>query len=875
MTSLLKRFISVFFRQFVGRHYMLISALSVLVSALAVWVIATQWNINSDFKALLPTSSEAYQAMEEVGNRVGSGSALFVVIDSPDGQANKRFAKDYADKLRELDQVALAHYKNDKTFFEEHKLLYLQPDDLRTLHDRIKKKIRDKKKKSNPLFVDLGGSSEDEGLKTDDIEQKYDDQAHQEYKEYLVSDDGYSMTIVVRFVESSTNLEATNRLLDQVDAVGHSLDPSSYHPEMKLEYGGGLVNRQAEYSSILSDVRTSAIFTIVGLFLVIGLYFRRLRALTFVLTPLIMGVIWTLAIGFLLFGELTTVTVFIFAILLGLAIDFSIHLLSGYNHLRAEGMKPVDALVGCYSTTGKATVIGAFTTFVTFVVLSFAQFRGLSQFGQVASIGVICTLLAMLVVLPALILTVQHVLTHEPSAPGSTFLGIAPGGLFKEARVRRFAPLFLLAAAGLAALAMTQLPKVAFEENFRNIGEIEWPWAEEEKERSPAEVAEADAAHQARVVVKHAIEARGEMDPETFEPPREQNSTGAKWTSAVGSAQSSTPTVLLFDDPENARKVFRLMDERLENGELDTVRSLGSIHAFVPGTREEQEERIVEIRRIDELLADEDLSVLGKKDRERVDELSESLEAEPVDVYDLPPWSKRLFRESGDGAHAPAEGEEIAFEYIIYVNSAVNAMNGADARRYLAQLQDVREASGVDFRIGSQAYIYVAMLDELKTDGVRMMGIALLVVFLILAFVFRNPFRGLVALTPLLLGALWMFGLAGWLGIRLDFFNVIILPVIIGVGVDDGVHFYHHYRDLGPGSVGAVIRKVGAAIAMTSVTSMIGFGGLAVTTHDGLQSIGYLAIAGIASTLVATLLVLPAILWMGEKYDIQWLVGGE
>ncbi|MFW6057454.1 MAG: efflux RND transporter permease subunit, partial [Persicimonas sp.] len=649
----------------------------------------------------------------------------------------------------------------------------------------------------------------------------------------------------------------------------------SYHPEMKLEYGGGLVNRQKEYGSILSDVRISAIFTILGLFLVIGLYFRRLRAVSFVLTPLIMGVLWTLAIGFSIFGELTTVTVFIFAILLGLAIDFSIHLLSGYNHLRAEGMEPVDALVGCYSTTGRATVIGAFTTFVTFVVLSFAQFRGLSQFGQVASIGVICTLLAMLVVLPALILTVQHVLAHKPSAPGSTFLGLAPGSLFNEARVRRFAPLFLLAAAGFVALAMTQLPKVGFEDDFHDIGQIEWPWAEQEEEQSPAQAAEAEAAHRARVVVKHAIEARGEMEPETFEEPREQTSTGAKWTSAVGSAQSSTPTVLLFDDPEDARDVFRLMDERLENGELDTVRSLGSIHAFVPGTRQEQEERIVEIRRIDELLADEDLSVLDKKDRERVDELSVSLDADPVDVYDLPPWSKRLFRESGDAAHPPAEGEEIAFEYIVYVNSAVNAMNGVDARRYLTQLQDVREASGVDFRIGSQAYIYVAMLDEIKTDGVRMMGIALVVVFLILAFVFRHPFRGLVALTPLLLGALWMFGLAGWLGIRLDFFNVIILPVIIGIGVDDGVHFYHHYRDLGPGSVGAVMRKVGSAIVMTSVTSMIGFGGLTVTSHDGLQSIGYLAIAGIASTLVATLLVLPAILWLGEKYDIQWLVGGE
>jgi predicted RND superfamily exporter protein len=886
MTGLLKRFIAVFFRRIVGRHYLLISALSVLLSALSVWVIASQWNINSDFKALLPRTSDAYKAMEEVGDRVGSGSALFVVIDSPDAEANKRFAKAYADELRSLPQVALAHYHNDKSFFKKHQLLYLQEGDLKELHDRLEEKIRDAKKKANPFFVSLAKPDEDQDDELFDkaqMEEKYKGLAHQDHKEYLVSDDGYSMTLVVRFVETSTDLEATNKLLDKVREVGQSLEPTTYHAEMGLEYGGGLVNRQEEYSSILDDVQSSALFTLVGLLLVIGLYFRRIRAVLFVLAPLIMGVLWTLAAGFLIFGELTTITVFIFAILLGLSIDFSIHLLSGYDLARSEGRDPVNALIRCYSTTGKATVIGAFTTFVTFVVLSFAQFRGLSQFGQVASIGVICTLFAMLVVLPAIILAVHRLAPFDPPTPGdASSTPESSNGhdttWFDTAKLRPFGPLFLLVAVGLTTFAVIQLPTLGFEENFRNVGQIQWPWVEGEAQQidqqkaSPEDHANAHAIGVARQIAEQAEEVRERVQLDTYVRDREQNSTGDKWTSAVGD-QSSTPTVLLFDDADKAAQVYRFMDARLKDGQLETVRSIGSVHAFVPASIEEQNKRLAQIRRIDGLLNDSDLSVMSKKERKRIEDLQGKLGVETVSAKDLPVWTKRLFKESGPQAKKPDEGQEYAYEYLIYVNSAVSSMVGSDARHFLGQLQDVREQSGVDFRIGSQAYIYTAMLEEIQTDGALMMSIALVIVLLLLMLAFRHVLRGMVAMTPLVLGALWMFGIAAFLGLKLDFFNVIILPVIVGIGVDDGVHFYYHYREEGRGSTGHTLRHVGAAIVMTSITSMIGFGGLAVTDYDGLQSIGYLAIIGIATTLVATLLVLPPILWLGEKYDIHWLVG--
>ncbi len=871
MQEQVHQFVRVYMERVVARYYGIISVLSLVVSALAIWVIATTWNINSDFKALLPQTAPAALAMTEVADRVGSGSALFVVIDSPDQEANLKFAETFSTELRSIPSVALAHYHNDKTFFEKHQLLYMDVEDIKTLRERIEASIKQKKKEANPLFVQLRKKKDDGPLvQTDDIEEKYSSQTQNTYKEYLISDDGYSLTIVVRFVESSTDLVATNKLLDRVREIATELKPTEYHPEMTVELGGGLVNRQKEYTSIVSDIITSAIFTIVGLFTVIALYFRRFRGVILVLGPLIMGILWTLAAAFMLYGELTTVTVFIFAILLGLGIDFAVHLLAGYDHERLDGHEPVEALVHCFTGTGKATVLGGLTTFATFVVLSFAQFRGLSQFGTVASMGIIFSLIAMLVVMPSLLLSLQKMKPYSPHQPGKE--GPLLDRLINESMVQKWSRPALIVAFFLSAFAVYEFKNVEFEENFRKIGQIEPFWVDKDAEQREADLKASEAAAKgvARQVFVNARQIRESADPETFVMDREQLSVGAKYSSA-NQGQSSTPTILLFDDAEKASHVYGVMNQMHRDGKLETVRSIASVHAFLPGTAEEQAARMVEINKIKEVLDREGTAFLNDEQKKTVEDLQKRLDVSPVSVKELPDWTKRLFREAGPAAKPAAEGEEFAYEYLIYVNEAIDHMKGEEARRFLGEVASVAEASGQELRIGSQSYIYTAMLDEIKTDGARMMGIALVVVVFILTFGYRSPFRAAMAMLPLTIGGFWMFGAMGWFGIKLDFFNVVIIPVVIGIGVDDGIHFYQRYLDKGFGSIGAVFRQVGSAVAMTSVTSMIGFGGLAVTNYAGLQSIGYVAITGITCALFSTLLLMPSILWFAEKHGWTWI----
>jgi predicted RND superfamily exporter protein len=880
MHQLFKRAIEGLVRRIVVPHHRSIVAVSLVVTTLSAWVIVSQWNINSNLRVLLPEHSQAAQSMRRVDARVGSSTSLFVVVDSPDMEANKEFARAYAQQLRELPSVALAHFHNDKQFFEDHQLLYLDEETLADLRRHVDSEIEEAKKKANPLFVSLddesGDSTESEGgTSVEDLRERSDDMAHAEHPEYFTSPDGYSLTIMVRFSQSSSDLTATHRLLEKIRQLGQSLEPTDYHSDMTLAYGGGLIDRKNKYRSILGDLKGSALFTILGLFALLGLYFRRIRAVALVLLPLSMGVVWTLAGAFLWFGELNTISAFIFAILLGLGIDFSIHLLSGYDHARIDGLEPEEALVETYQGTGRATLIGASTTFMTFGVVGFAQFRGLSQFGQMASAGVLLSIIAMFLVLPSLILTIQGWVPHRPvRGVGHT---TEESGWFRTSIVERTTPVALGVIVVLTTLAAIQIPNVGFEEKFDAFGQFTWPWtrwvAQEEKP-DPAERARDDGKTIGGHVANVTVDVREQMEPESFQPERRQTTTKAKYSSAVNLKYSSAPTVLVFDSAEAARTVYRLMNERKEAGKLDTIRSIGGIYAFLPGTRQQQQKRLEEIRKIRNLLDREDLSVLSDEKRERIERLRGKLDVDaPVSLNHLPTWTKQLFKESGPQAKEPRSGEPFAFEYVLYLTEAVNYMNGPEARRYIGQIRDVRERAreryDVDFTIGSQAYIYLSMLREIKREGPVMIGAALVLVLLLLMSTFQHPLRGLVALVPLGLGSTWLFGLMGWLSFDLDFFNVVILPVVIGIGVDDGVHFYRRYLETGPGTVASTLRWVGSAILMTSVTSGLGFGGLAITDQASLQSIGWLAVFGIGSTFLATVLAMPPLLYLAERSD--WL----
>jgi predicted RND superfamily exporter protein len=142
--------------------------------------------------------------------------------------------------------------------------------------------------------------------------------------------------------------------------------------------------------------------------------------------------------------------------------------------------------------------------------------------------------------------------------------------------------------------------------------------------------------------------------------------------------------------------------------------------------------------------------------------------------------------------------------------------------------------------------------------------VSLIIVFKVL---FLRKLRWvLLALLPLSASFVWMFGLMVLFGWKLNFYNLVVLPTVLGIGDDSGIHIVHRYLEEGRGSIVTVLRSTGEHISASAATTIIGFGGLLYSSYPGMQSIGQLAVLGIAMTLVAALVLLPAIVqWMEDR----------
>jgi uncharacterized protein len=138
---------------------------------------------------------------------------------------------------------------------------------------------------------------------------------------------------------------------------------------------------------------------------------------------------------------------------------------------------------------------------------------------------------------------------------------------------------------------------------------------------------------------------------------------------------------------------------------------------------------------------------------------------------------------------------------------------------------------------------------------------ALGAVLVLLWIDFRSLTHSLLAMTPLLLGFVQMCGLFGWFNIPLNPANMIVLPVILGIGVDHGVHLVHLWRQ----QRGRFVLNDSTAVAMllTATTTTASFGVLILARHQGLQSLGQVLTLGVTTCLFSSILFFPALLrWM-------------
>ncbi|MFT6232074.1 MAG: putative exporter, partial [Myxococcota bacterium] len=265
---------------------------------------------------------------------------------------------------------------------------------------------------------------------------------------------GNTARVLIRPTGSSHDQEFAFALMADVERI---LDETLPGTGVEVTWIGGAYRHNVEdVAGVKRDVAVTSGASAAMVLLVILIVFRSFKALPIVFIPLIVANVVNFAIIRVAIGHLNTYTSFGSAVLIGLGIDFAVHLVARYREERARGLDVDDAITMAWDRTGPACATAALTSAAGFVALGVAEFRGFSQLGLVLGTGLIISLLAMLVCLPLLLSWL------DKEAP--PMLGQSPKRARKSASTYSFAPIGLMAFVLVTALVGTlRLPETAFE----------------------------------------------------------------------------------------------------------------------------------------------------------------------------------------------------------------------------------------------------------------------------------------------------------------------------------------------------------------------------------------------------------------------------
>lgn len=769
---------------------------SILLTAFcSIFVYRLGRKLETDLVALIPENYQSVKTLNEIKQRVGGVGSLVVLVQSPDFEANRRFAEDLAHELQDEKYetyINFVDYKRDAEFYRKNALLFMETDDLDEVLTRIDDYIIQEKLKLSPLYISL--DDEEAVLDFSDIESKYRT-ADNGDETYYTNSDRTILALEAMAAGTVSNIGFAKDMQRVIQQAVKKVNPRAYHPQMLIEYGGPFKNKIDEYDTILSDVRSTLIFGVMGIVALLTFYFRQPLAAFFVAIPLALGLIWAFAITYWVIGNLNTMTAFLFVILFGLGIDFGIHMFARYLEVRMDKTDVRMSIETMLSQTGQAILTAAITTSIAFFSLTLTDFRGFSEFGFIVGTGIVMSLVSMTTVLPAVLvladqrfmwIRMRHVWGHNWGGSRGHF---------------PYPKLVIAGALLLTIYLGIHLRDIDFEYDFTNL-----------RSNLPASV-----------------------------KVKQKMTTIPKYGS-----ESQSYGIVLADSKTELDEIVDALEKKIaEDDPTPTIDKVKTLWTELRG-QDEKLELIGEIR----VLADgEGAKLIKGTQKAKLDSLCELLDVKRLSVEDLPENLLRKF-ETIDGSQA----------YFAQILPSVQLRDGKNAIAFAEDSHEIQTASGKVFYSSSSNIIFADMLRLMLRDSPRAISLTVIVVFLILLTDFRSLRSALLVIFPLACGTVWMCGSLYLQDLKLNFYNMVALPTIIGMGIDNGVHLYHRYRQEGPGSMPVVIRSTGGAMFISMLTTMVGFFGLMMATHPGLNSIGRLALIGLLTCFVAAVLVLPAIL---------------
>ncbi len=611
---------------------------------------------------------------------------------------------------------------------------------------------------------------------------------------------------------------------------------------VRVRLTGSAAIAHDELGSVREGMGIAGLLTLVLVLSLLTIGLRSPRLVIATLATLVMGLIWTATFATVAIGSLNLISVAFAVLFIGLSVDFGIHFALRYKEEieagpgSAGGSAEASAVQAAAMARAAEGVGGALTLCAVAAAIGFFSFvptsyRGMSQLGLISGAGMFIALGANLTVLPAL-------LTLMPLRPAAERRQKPTRARPRRLVERHFrAVLYGAGALGLAAVAA--LPFARFDDDPMNLRDSDTESVatlldliDDSRVRSYGATVLADDLSQAADIAARLVALPEVDDAKTLLDyvPTQQDEKLA----AIGDMAFLLAPLLIPGQrsPPLSAEERRAAVADFRAKLVDVTGPLGEGAGRLAAAFDRLDGSDATYETLERSL----LAALPN----RLDTLRDLMAAEPVELETLP--------EGLRARSVAADGRAR-----IRVVPAEDLRDSEARRRFVdATRSVVPDASGSAVSITEAGRAVTRAFGEAATY-------AIVLIALLLGAILRSVRDTVLVLAPLTLAALVTVALTVVLALPFNFANVIVLPLLFGLGVASGIHLVLREREVGSGGR-LTETSTPRAVMFSALTTIGSFCALALSSHPGTASMGLLLTIAITLTMLSALVVLPALM---------------
>jgi uncharacterized protein len=840
-------------------HPGLVTALSLIVTLL-LYANIHNLRTGTDLSDLFGNRDPQWRTASQIGKQLGYGNEFFVLIDSSSTSAPASGAlaggtdvtgqmEEMADRLT-ADMQASGIFLEARCGLQDEELLNMvrfftwnfpsfalpgQTEDLKQRLDpqQIHKTVRRAATDLVTPFSSLGtnyfvadplGLMQVETRNSQGFSQFGNFDLNWGSGNRFFSKDHKALLIIAKPRQSAMDYKAADQVMrwtrEHIQSIAS--DPDLQNSGVRAIPAGAYVYAEMEHQLIETNIRRISLISIVGNLLLCLAIYPTIPLLLLSLLPAGLGILWTTGVASFYPGEVNLISLSFIAILAGLGDDQVVHFFNRVPQEWAKTKKRTlnDAVLRTFETTGLSVVLCIVTAATATASLATASFKGLAEFGFILTVGMFMMMFHTLLTVPALMQLWWRV--SKPRAPQTITFRLLPWVARKSVDfVGRHTRLVVGMGLGAFLLSFVFLPGIKLEKRFAIV-----------EDDNPA------------MAAQNLLSARFGIE--------------------------GSPDVLLIAGGEQevldrAEELTSALGAYQQRG---VIKSIFSPAMLLPSLRTQNERA--------QSLAGVDLAASARA-------LEDSLRENGFRTEPLQPFIARL-RQMGQD-NPPITDPPITLETAAkFVPQGLldNSIRKIEDGSYVAAItfygtdpnavelipdgviESWRTQFGpfVEFSFDKMNR---ALQNQVLHDSSRALVWTAAGILLIVYLCFRNFRVSLIVLIPIAFGIVTTFGLLLLVRHRFSFMSITAIPLIIGIGIDNGIHLVRRYRESASNEILVIAKASGAALIQSNLTTIVGFGALMTSSFAPLVELGLVTSLGVALALVGGLLLIPAVFLLEER----------